>query len=116
MAKKQKNEHVGVVEPAAGSAGPPRTPATPVGSSVEIVARQDAAPVRTSGPAGWLEPVGETLVGSVQVVRGLLPASRLPLFLASTALVVTGVLDPPVALGIGLAFEALRRWEPAPGR
>jgi hypothetical protein len=115
MAKKQKDEHTALVEPAADIAAPPSTAATPVGSAVEIAPRRDAALASNSGSAGsgWLEPVGDTLVGSVQVLRGLLPESRLPLFLASTALVVTGLIDPPVALGAGLAFEALRRWEPS---
>ena len=26
------------------------------------------------------------------------------------ALLITGLLDPPAALGLGLAYEALRRW------
>ena len=112
MAKKPKNEHTTHVEPAVVSAGGRSASAAAVGTSVEIAPRENSAPASTS-VSGWLEPVGDTLVESVQVVRGLLPTSRLPLILASTALVVTGLIDPPVALGAGLAFEALRRWEPS---
>jgi hypothetical protein len=109
MAKKHRNE---LLE----SEGAPSVPATPVGSAIEVAPRRGAEVDPPAGPAvsGWLEPVGANLTGSVQFLRGLLPSSRVPLFLASTALVVTGLVDPPVALGAGLALEALRRWEPAP--
>jgi hypothetical protein len=52
----------------------------------------------------------------VQVVRDVLPSSRLSVYLAGTALVVAGLIDPPLALGAGLAYEALRRWEPRSAR
>ena len=113
MAEKQKNEDTALVDPAADSAGP-----LPPSTAAGIVPRPDTALEVRAGTAGagWLEPVGDILIGSVQVLRGLLPASRVPVFLVSSALVVTGLVDPPVALGAGLAIEALRRWEPSARR
>jgi hypothetical protein len=111
MAKKfEDGPTVGTEQP------PPSTPAAPVGSAVEIA--RPAAPTALGAgrdPSGWIEPVGETVAVTIRTVRGLLPA-RLPVFLATSALLVTGVIDAPVALGAGLAFEALRRWEPATPR
>lgn len=37
---------------------------------------------------------------------------RLPVYLGVAALLVLGVLDPPLALAGGLAYEALRRLNP----
>lgn len=84
----------------------PSVPATPTGAAPEV------APAAGARAPGWADTVGGALASSVQLVRGALPTSRLPVFLATTALVVTGLVDPPVALGAGLAYEALRRWEP----
>lgn len=47
------------------------------------------------------------------MVRDVLPTRRLPLVLGVGALLVVGVIDPPAALGAGLAYEALRRWSAA---
>lgn len=124
MAKKNKDESaVAAKRPANGVAQPPpSTPAAPVGGAVEIARPADAPALPAPGltdprPAssGWIEPVGETVGATVRTVRDLLP-SRLPVFLGTTALLVTGLIDPPVALGLGLAFEAFRRWEPATPR
>jgi hypothetical protein len=59
------------------------------------------------------DQIGGTITSSVHVVQGVLPEHRLPVYLAGAALLVTGVLDAPALLGAGLAYEALRRWEPA---
>jgi hypothetical protein len=89
-------------------------PATPTGAAPEIAPRHRPAPNGTGGapPQGWADTVEGALTSSVRVVRDVLPASRLPVYLAGTALLVTGLIDPPIALGAGLAYEALRRWEP----
>ena len=116
MAKKHKDEPAAANRSTNGVVPPPATPAAPIGAAVEI-SRPADAPALHPGPAssGWVEPVGETVAATVRTVRDLLPA-RLPVFLGTTALLVTGLIDPPVALGLGLAFEALRRWEPATPR
>lgn len=49
--------------------------------------------------------------GAVHAVQAGLP-NRLPVYLGVAALLVVGVLEAPVALAGGLAYEALRRWEP----
>ena len=113
MAKKNKDEPtVAAKRSANGVAPPPSTPAAPVGAAVEVSRPASDLPPASSG---WIEPVGETVGATVRTVRDLLP-SRLPVFLGTTALLVTGLIDPPVALGLGLAFEAFRRWEPATPR
>ena len=115
MAKKQKDEPVGsATRPTNGVTPPPSTPAAPAGAAVEISRTADTAGAQPAS-SGWIEPVGGTLAVTVRTVRDLLP-SRLPVFLGTTALLVVGVIDAPVALGAGLAFEAFRRWEPATPR
>jgi hypothetical protein len=118
MAKKLTDDSTAVAKRPADSVEqpPPSTPAAPVGSAVEIARPNGAGATGTGrGPTGWIEPVGETVAETIRTVRGLLP-SRFPVFLATTALLVTGLIDAPVALGAGLAFEALRRWEPDTSR
>lgn len=118
MAKKHKDDTTAVVRysPSSAEPPPPPTPATPVGAALEISRPADGS---ASGPrpasSGWIESAGETVAVTVRTVRDLMP-SRLPVFLATTALLVVGVIDTPVALGAGLAFEAFRRWEPATPR
>ncbi|WP_328305600.1 hypothetical protein [Actinomycetospora sp. NBC_00405] len=46
-------------------------------------------------------------------VNGVVP-QRLPAYLGGAALLVLGVVDPPLILGGVLAYEAIRRWGPAP--
>jgi hypothetical protein len=90
--------------------GRPTVPATPTGAAPEV------APAAGGTGAGWADAVAGTVSSSVQVVRDVLPSSRLSVYLAGTALVVAGLIDPPLALGAGLAYEALRRWEPRSAR
>ncbi|NMO94043.1 hypothetical protein [Actinomycetospora sp. TBRC 11914] len=87
--------------------------ATPTGAAPEIALRNRPVP---DGNAGWADTVEGALTASLRVVRDVLPASRIPVYLAGSALLVTGLIDPPVALGAGLAYEALRRWEPRAAR
>jgi hypothetical protein len=106
MAKKESKNGAAVLE-----SGPrPTVPATPTGGVPEV------APAAAGTAAGWTDAVGGAVASSVQVVRDVLPPSRLPVYLAATALLVAGLIDPPVALGAGLAYEALRRWEPRAAR
>jgi hypothetical protein len=104
MAKKDTKSTNG--SPVLEGRGRPTVPATPRGAAPEV------APAAGGTGAGWSDAVGGAVASSVQVVRDVLPSSRLPVYLAGTALVVAGLIDPPLALGAGLAYEALRRWEP----
>jgi hypothetical protein len=112
MAKKKESSNGSTV---LGSGVRPTVPATPTGAAPEVApAAGGTAAGRTD--AGWTDAVGGAVASSVQVVRNVLPPSRLPVYLAATALLVAGLIDPPVALGAGLAYEALRRWEPRAAR
>lgn len=92
--------------------------ATPTGAAPEVAPRNRPASNGSGGPQpeGWADTVEGALTSSVRVVRDVLPESRVPVYLAGTALLVTGLIDPPIALGAGLAYEALRRWEPRAAR
>ena len=46
-------------------------------------------------------------------VNAVVP-QRLPAYLGGAALLVLGLVDPPLVLGGVLAYEAIRRWGPAP--
>jgi hypothetical protein len=87
---------------------------TPTGAAPEVAPRN--RPTSNGSPdrpaEGWVGTVEGVLTSSVRVARDVLPTSRVPVYLAGAALLVTGLVDPPVALGAGLAYEALRRWEP----
>lgn len=60
--------------------------------------------------AGLGGQVGDAVAGTVATVRSVLPADRLPVYLAGGALVLAGLVDPPAAVAVALGFEALRRW------
>lgn len=114
MPEKEKDRRArGPQQASSEPAGPPPTAATPTGAAPEVAPRSAARAGRASREPEWPERVADTLAGSVQAVRDGLPSSRLPVYLGGAALLVTGLIDPPVALGVGLAYEALRRWEPA---
>ena len=57
------------------------------------------------------DQVGDVVAGTARVVQTVLP-NRLPVFLGVGALLLLGVVDPPIALAGGLTYEALRRWTP----
>lgn len=57
--------------------------------------------------------VGEVATASIQVTKRLLPG-RAPAYLGAGALLVAGIIEPPALLAGGLAYEALRRWNPRP--
>lgn len=91
---------------ASPTAPAPRTPLTrPAGAGVTGPAGQ--------GDTGLLAQVGETAATAVRATRRLLPG-RVPAYLGAGALLVAGVIDPPALLAGGLAYEALRRWDPSP--
>lgn len=48
-------------------------------------------------------------------MRQILPTGRTPVYLGAAALMLVGLVDPPAALGMGLAYEALRRWSAPTG-
>ena len=99
MAKTRTLEKAGTADPAPVNGSTAAVPAT-------------VSPARARH--GVAEQAGEVVAGSVRAARSVLPAGRLPVVLAAAALLVTGLVEPPVALGLGLAYEALRRWEPTP--
>lgn len=64
------------------------------------------------GSGGTLaDQIGDAVTGTIRVTQAVLP-NRLPVYLGVAALVVVGVLDPPVGLAGGLTYETLRRWSP----
>jgi hypothetical protein len=65
-------------------------------------------------PVSMVEGVAELGAATVRAVQAVLPASRTPLVLLGAGLLVVGVVELPVVVGAGLAYEALRRWQPAP--
>lgn len=110
MAKTNEAESATAVQHSTnGVEPPPSTPAAPVGAAIETSGPFDTAGLQPAS-SEWIEPVRQTVAVTARTVRDLLPA-RLPVFLGTTALLVAGLIDAPVALGAGLAFEAFRRWE-----
>ena len=63
------------------------------------------------------EGVVDTAVATASEVARFVNAvvpQRLPAYLGGAALLVLGLVDPPLVLGGVLAYEAIRRWGPAP--
>ena len=52
------------------------------------------------------------LLTPVTVAQRLMPASPVPVVLATGALVLAGVVELPIAGALGLGYLALRRWHP----
>ena len=84
-------------------------------------ARRDVAtaPARSAVPAtsaaptsvapGASDGLASLLLAPVDVARRVLPERRLPFYLGVGALAVVGVVEWPVVLAAGMAWEALRR-------
>lgn len=78
----------------------------------------ETAPALPPGPSGsaWSAWSADDLAGAalmpLRAARAALPASRTPVVLGVVALGLLGVVDWPAALGLGLGWEALRRWGP----
>ncbi|HSK57840.1 MAG TPA: hypothetical protein VK935_02185, partial [Actinomycetospora sp.] len=80
-------------------------PATPAATTP---ARPTAGP-----PRGLADDAVSAVADVARVVRTVLP-SRVPAYLGGAALLVLGVVDLPAVAGGALAYEAIRRWRPAP--
>jgi hypothetical protein len=81
-------------------------------ATVPAVVPRAAPP--SPAPVGMVEGVGEVGAATVRAVQAVLPASRTPLLLLGAGLLVVGAVELPVVVGAGLAYEALRRWQPMP--
>lgn len=93
----------------------------PSAASPGDTARRAGSALATTAPAaarsddtgtGVVAQVADVATASVRATRRLLPG-RVPAVLGAGALLVAGVIDFPALLAGGLAYEALRRWEPA---
>ncbi|GAA4741119.1 hypothetical protein [Actinomycetospora chibensis] len=88
-------------------------PATPT----PVPTRATPTPVPPPAPDHHQEGVVDTAVATAsevaRFVNALVP-QRLPAYLGGAALLVLGVVDPPLVLGGVLAYEAIRHWGPAP--
>jgi len=127
MVKDKKNRDVHAAAATALTA--PDAPAdTVVETAPEAAAASVTPPARRSAPAPGAparpaaEPsssVADTAVSAIteatRVVQTVVPP-RLPAYLGGAALLVLGVVDLPAAVGGALAYEAIRRWRPAPRR
>ena len=94
---------------------PTTTPTTGL-TSTPSTAPATAGPTPTGTVHGLADSAVSAVEGTARVITRVLP-HRAPLYLGGAALLVLGVVDLPVVLGGALAYEALRRWEPAhPGQ
>jgi hypothetical protein len=90
---------------------------TPPPAAPEATARPAPPSSDPAQPAvGFGEQVGDAVTGTVATVRRVLPADRLPVYLAGGALILAGLIDPPAAVAVALGYEALRRWNTAAPR
>ncbi|MHC1559653.1 hypothetical protein ACR9E3_11890 [Actinomycetospora sp. C-140] len=85
-------------------------PGTPAAAERRVDAPAEKAPVGTVH--GLADSAVSAVEGTARAITRVLP-HRGPVYLGGAALLVLGVVDLPVALGGALAYEALRRWEPA---
>jgi len=89
--------------PSAASPGPKDRSSSSVGRA--------PAPSTTSVAGNVVAQAGEVAATSVRVTKRLLPG-RVPAYLGAGALLVAGIVDLPALVAGGLAYEALRRWNP----
>jgi hypothetical protein len=120
MAKDKKKQTNGVVveDVVAEALTSPETPvveeATSSAPAATPTARTSATvDTRTPPPAGVVDTAASTASDVARFVHSVVP-QRLPAYLGGAALLVFGLVDPPVVLGGVLAYEAIRRWNPAP--
>jgi hypothetical protein len=114
MAKDKKKQTNGVVveDVVAEALTSPETPV--VESAATPTARTSATvDTRTPPPAGVVDTAASTASDVARFVHSVVP-QRLPAYLGGAALLALGVVDPPLVLGGVLAYEAIRRWGPAP--
>ena len=119
-----KNEDKGTdrgrttVVPTVRSDDPPPSAASPAptnrttGSAVATGVR-DVSPGPGKAVDDVVAQVGDVAAASLRVTKRLLPG-RAPAYLGAGALLVAGIVDLPALIAGGLAYEALRRWNPAP--
>ena len=81
------------------------TPASPAGAPAPSEAEQEQH--------GLVDTAVATASDVARLVNSVVP-QRLPAYLGGAALLVLGLVDPPLVLGGVLAYEAIRRWGPAP--
>ncbi|WP_328307856.1 hypothetical protein [Actinomycetospora sp. NBC_00405] len=92
------------------SAASPSPTKRPTGPGENVPAR--SAPSSSGRAAGdVVAQLGDVATASIRVTKRLLPG-RTPAYLGAGALLVAGIIEPPALLAGGLAYEALRRWNP----
>lgn len=119
--KKKHTNGVAVEDVVAEALTSPETPVVESGASSAPVATPTArtsATIDTTRPtpppqAGVVDSAVSTASDVARFVHSVVP-QRLPAYLGGAALLVLGFVDPPVVLGGVLAYEAIRRWNPAP--
>ncbi len=67
-------------------------------------------PSTSSSSTSTLDQIGRVLNAPVAVARRVLPTSPVPVVLGTSALLVAGVVDLPIAGALGLGYLALRSW------
>ncbi len=128
--KKQQTNGVAVEDVVAEALTAPEAPVvatTPDGATPSPTASPTAspatpspvtpAPVPAPAPDHHQDGVVDTAVATASEVARFVNAvvpQRLPAYLGGAALLVLGLVDPPLVLGGVLAYEAIRRWGPAP--
>ena len=95
----------GPTPPTASPATPPPVTPSPVTPALP--------PAHDHHQEGVVDTAVATASEVARFVNAVVP-QRLPAYLGGAALLVLGVVDPPLFLGGVLAYEAIRRWGPAP--
>ena len=123
--KKQQTNGVAVEDVVAEALTAPEAPvvattpdgATPATATPVTPTPASPAPVPAPVPDHHQDGVVDTAVATASEVARFVNAvvpQRLPAYLGGAALLVLGLIDPPLVLGGVLAYEAIRRWGPAP--
>lgn len=93
--------------------GPTSTAASPVTPPPVTPPPVTPPPASDRHQEGVVDTAVATASEVARFVNAVVP-QRLPAYLGGAALLVLGVVDPPLVLGGVLAYEAIRRWGPAP--
>ena len=93
--------------------GPTPPTASPVTPSPPTSPPVTPAPALDHHQEGVVDAAVATASEVARFVNAVVP-QRLPAYLGGAALLVLGLVDPPLVLGGVLAYEAIRRWGPAP--
>lgn len=116
MAKDKSPSTSTTVVPTVRPDDPPPSAASPA-TKDRSTGSADRAPARDASIAsgnlvsGVVAQAGEVAATSIRTTKRLLPG-RAPAYLGAGALLVAGIIEPPALLAGGLAYEALRRWNP----